>query len=384
MACVTGDDTGLIKVWDISKSSGASLSLSYGEQNRKRAIAGMCWIDSCTSSVAFSCANGVVSLLDIEEKTVAYSEKLNHVAALPNAMSFVKGKLVIVNKEGSILLADQYLKGPVTSEGNGPVDAVHIQRKFGMIAMGGRENDLCVYDLQSEDLSAPVFKARNVRDHVLDVPYPVFVTGACIINPFVYCTSTAYHQVRFYDRRASDRPVQEFEISREIERRPTTMLQWNSNKFLIGEASGDVHLYDTRRGFSSRAKLRGGVGSVRCMAKHPSGHQILAVAGLDRKARLYHVPTGKLLMSIYTKQKATCVLLDKRVPLADKVSSYSGVVNAKQPEKANTLGDEIWDDMDPVIDDLDEKNSEEPNTVDDTPQPLVTANRPGKRPRESD
>lgn len=70
-------------------------------------------------------------------------------------------------------------------------------------------------------------------------------------------------------------------------------------------------MYDTRRGFTSRAKLRGGVGSVKCMTKHPAGLQLLAVTGLDRKARIYHVPTGKLLMSIYAKQRCNCVLLSK-------------------------------------------------------------------------
>jgi ribosome biogenesis protein NSA1 len=355
MTCVTGDDTGIVKIWDISKSSGATLKFSFGEQSRKRAVMGMCWHDSTTSSIAFSSNDGVISLLSLSERIITSTIKAGCVAGLPNAMSFVKGKLVVISKEGKVTSFNGDLTDAKSFDANGPLDAAHIHRKFGMIAMGGRENDLCVYDLASEQLDVPVFKAHNIRDHILDVPFPVFVTGTCIINPYVFATSTAYHQVRFYDRRASDRPVQEFEISREIERRPTTMLQWNANKFLIGEASGDVHLYDTRRGFASRAKLRGGVGSVRCMAKHPSGHQILGVTGLDRKARLYHVPTGKLLLSIYVKQKANCLLLDKRMPLADKVTSFSGIVNSKQPEKANTLGDAIWDDMDPVIDELDEK-----------------------------
>lgn len=357
MTCVTGDDTGIVKIWDISKSSGSTLKFSFGEQSRKRAIMGICWQDSTTSSIAFSSNDGVISLLNLPDRIITSTIKAGCVAGLPNAMSFVKGKLIVLSNDGKVTSLNSDLSDAQSFDGNGPLDAAHIHRKFGMVAMGGQENDLCVYNLFGEQTDVPVFKARNLRDHVLDVPYPVFVTGACIINPFVFATSTAYHQVRFYDRRANDRPVQEFEISREIDRRPTTMLQWNANKFLIGEASGDVHLYDTRRGFASRAKLRGGVGSVRCMAKHPSGHQILGVTGLDRKARLYHVPTGKLLMSIYVKQKANCLLLDKQMPLLDKVSSFSGIVNAKQPEKANTLGDAIWDDMDPVIDDLDEKET---------------------------
>ncbi|EPY29122.1 ribosome biogenesis protein NSA1 [Strigomonas culicis] len=353
--CVTGDETGLIKIWDISKSSGAVLKYSFGEQKRSRGIMGMCWINSETTSLAYSTQDGFLSLLDTKSNILITKKKVDRVAALPNSMAFVKGKLVLVEKNGGINFTDETLQNIQTVQGNAPVDACHIHRKYSMIAMGGQENDLCVYDMNAENVAEPVFRAKNVRDHVLDVPYPIFITGTCIINPFVFCTSTAYHQVRFYDRRASERPVQEYETSREIERKTTTMLQWNSNKFLIGEASGDVHLYDTRRGFTSRAKLRGGVGSVRCMSKHPAGHQILAVTGLDRKVRIYHVPTGKLLQSIYVKQKANCVLLDKQLPFRDDVASFSGVVNTKQPEKANTLGDDFWDDMDPVVDTLDEE-----------------------------
>ncbi|EAN80153.1 uncharacterized protein TEOVI_000908300 [Trypanosoma equiperdum] len=352
MACVTGDDTGLVKVWNISKSTGATLSFSYGEQSRKRGIAGMCWVDSSTTRVAFSMNDGVLSILDLSERAVTLSKKVGVFSALSNSLCSYKGKILVASGSGKVLLTTPVLEAADTIECGGPVEAFHFHRRYGMWSMGGKGNDMCVYDLNSQDVGTPVFRAQNVRDHVLDVPYPVYVTGTCVINPFVFCTTTAYHQVRFYDRRSSERPIQEFEISREIERRPTTLLQWNCNKFLIGEASGDVHLYDTRRGFASRAKLRGGVGSVRSMAKHPSGHQILAVAGLDRKARLYHVPTGKLLMTMYTKQRTTSVLLDKGIPLKDNTAVYSNVANSKQPSKLNGIGDEVWDNMDPVVDDI--------------------------------
>ncbi|CCW69563.1 unnamed protein product [Phytomonas sp. Hart1] len=354
MACITGDETGLLKVWNIANSSGATLAYSYGEQNRKRGIMGMCWVGSSTSLVAFSTQDSALTLLDTNQGRKIRSQNIEHVSALPNAMSFVKGKLIMVTNDASILITNPELESPSIFKANGPVDAVHIHRKYGMVAIGGKENELCVYDLGADSSPSLVFKGCNVRDHILDVPYPTFITGTCVINPFVFSTCTAYYQVRFYDRRSSTKPVQEFEINREIERRPTRMLQWNSNKFLIGEASGDVHLYDTRRGFTSRAKLRGGVGSVRSMTKHPAGHQLLGVAGLDRKARVYHVPTGKLLLSIYTKQRVNCILFDNQLPLCDNVVSYSRIVNTKQPERAATLGEDVWDDMDPVIDELDD------------------------------
>ncbi|KAF5220895.1 hypothetical protein C3747_107g89 [Trypanosoma cruzi] len=354
MACITGDDTGLVKVWDISRSTGATLAFSYGEQSRKRGIAGMCWLDSSMTKLVFSMNDGIVSVLDLEERSLLLSKKLGFVAGLPNSLIFLKENFVMASKDGKVLIADASFEEKKIFQCNGPVEAFHIHRKFGMFSMGGKDNALCVYDVSAQEVSVPVFRAKNTRDHVLDVPYPVYVTGTCIINPFVFCTTTAYHQVCFYDRRSSERPVQEYEINREIDRRPTTLMQWNCNKFLIGEASGDIHLYDTRRGFASRAKLRGGVGSVRSMAKHPAGHQLLGVAGLDRKARIYHVPTGRLLLTIYAKQKVSSILFDSQLPLADNTGAFSGIANTKQPSKSAALGDEIWDSMDPVVDDITE------------------------------
>jgi ribosome biogenesis protein NSA1 len=366
MTCVTGDDTGLVKVWDITRHAGSTLKWQYGEQTRKRGIASMCWVDRTTTQLLVSMNDGSVSMLDLPKQTMLSAVSFGATASTASSLGVVRDRFVMISKEGDLVIApiEEVVKTSSLSPGTGSsvarsslavggTHAVHIHRRFGLAAVGGRDNDLKIFDLVGDgSRREPLFACQNVRDHVLDVPVPVFVTGCAIVSPFVFCTSTAYHQVRFYDRRASTRPVQEFEIDREIQRRPTTLIQWNSNKFLIGEASGDVHLYDTRRGFASRAKLRGGVGSVRQMTKHPQGHQILAVAGLDRKARLFHVPTGKLVMSMYTKQKATCVLLDQGLPMADNTGVFSGVVNSKQPKKADILGDDVWDDMEPIIDEF--------------------------------
>lgn len=426
MSCITGDETGVVKLWDISRSTGAVKKLSFGEQKRENGVSAMCWRDSSTQEVCLSRKNGIVEVLNLNTQMLSCKKRLGSdaVAAVSSGFSVVRSKLIVVQANGRIQITpvdlenayelpqeetaedpvegnpgasapsfddsivEEYTpkKGAVKKSGSSaapptnhaaapartqllndnamirtdesaliygrsPIEAVHIHRRFALAAVGGRDNDLCVFDLAGER-QEPIFTAKNIRDHVLEVPMPVYVAGCCIASPSVFCVATAYHQVRFYDRRVgSGRPVQEFAISREVTRRPTSLTQWNCNKYLIGEASGDVHLYDTRRGFTSRAKLRGGVGSVRQMTKHPNGHQILAVAGLDRKARLFHVPTGKLLQSIYTKQRATCVLLDRHTPFTDATETFSGIVNTKNAEKTAALGDELWDDMDPVVDD---------------------------------
>lgn len=358
MACVTGDETGMVKVWDISRHRGATVNFSYGEQSRSRGIMAMCWVSGATEQCLLSMKDGSVSLLDLKDKMILSAVKKNTVAASATSMSVVGDKLVTVDSNSRLHIGswEEGSEPNCTFGIEGIAEAVHVQRRYGQVALGGKDNDLKIYEVRNGmEREEPIFEAKNVQDHILGVPYPVHVAGVCIVNPFVSCVATAYHQVRFYDRRVGGRPVQDYEISREIERRPTTLTQWNCNKFLIGEASGDVHLYDTRRGFSSRAKLRGGVGSVRAMVKHPSGHQILGVVGLDRKARLYHVPTGKLIMSLYVKQRGTCLLLDRNMPMADDTSSFTNVVNQKLPEKSAALGDAIWDDMEPVNDEFEKE-----------------------------
>ena len=340
MSCITGDDTGLVKVFDISKASGSELKFSYGSQCRERGIAAFTWTSRDTTQALCNMCDGTVSLFDMKSQLFLSTVKIGAVAATASGLGVIRDELVVVQKDGAIVFTHW---DPAKSEqrrvlvGSGPVEGVHINRRYGLIACGGKENNLCVWSADAER-AEPLFCAKNVRDHVLDVPFPVYVTGTCVVSSHVFCAVTAYHEVRFYDRRVSERPVQEYPISREIERRPTAVMQWNCNKFLIGEASGDIHLYDTRRGFASRAKLRGGTGSVRCMVKHPAGYQLLAAVGLDRKARIYHVPTGKLLSTLYLKQKGTAVLLDNQQPFADASGSYCEKDNEKQAKRGLDKG----------------------------------------------
>jgi ribosome biogenesis protein NSA1 len=363
MSCLTADETGLLKVWDIKRSSGAVLKTTYGAQGRTRGIAALAWQDGTTSRALLNMQDNTISVYDLKDNMMLSCVKREGVlAATAYGMQVVRDRLFVVGKDGRIAVTTYEDSSDADQEGakvhfmpsTGIVEAAQIQRRFGLIATGGKDNNLKVWSTNTERWDTPIFEAKNVRDHVLDVPYPVHIVGACVVDPHVFGVATAYHDVRFYDRRLSERPVQEFRIDREISRRPTALMQWNCNKFLVSEASGDIHLYDTRRGFASRAKLRGGVGSVRHMVKHPGGAQLLAANGLDRKTRIYHVPTGKLLTSIYIKQKGTAVLLDRNLPFVDNTASYMDVPNIKRPNERHVVPERLWDEMDPVNDEFED------------------------------
>lgn len=413
---VTGDDNGLVKIWDLTQAQ-PTLNVTFGNQDRKRCVQALCWYDRDCTRVVASFADGSTQCLPTTQQAardypvIQVDRGEGVYAASSSSMAMIGGRLVMATKNNGI-----YVVNPDSNEGGdeeggkssssngvkmllkpsnasrkvvdeegftkeikpGPIEAVHIHRRYALVAAGGKNRELSVWDVSTKaergetKLGNPLFTAENVDDHVLGVEYPTYVTGCCVVDYHVFVAVTAYHQVRFYDRRLSRKPVQEFTIDREIQnRRPTSVLQWNSNKYLIGEAGGDLHLYDTRRGFTSRAKLRGADGSVRCIAKHPDGLPVVATTGLDRVARIFHVPTGQQLQQMFLKQMGTCCLLSRGAPAQSLGNTLSNGAVADWQNSANRKAAPSsfsgWDEMMPVNDDLNEEGDLVPSVNDSDP-----------------
>ncbi|KAH9375418.1 hypothetical protein HPB48_012102 [Haemaphysalis longicornis] len=85
-------------------------------------------------------------------------------------------------------------------------------RKAGLVATGGKENDLKLWDL--ENLEKPVFQAKNVRNDFLDLRVPVWVTDMDFMaDSEKVIAITGHHQVRIYDPSCNQRrPVVDFEF----------------------------------------------------------------------------------------------------------------------------------------------------------------------------
>jgi len=67
-----------------------------------------------------------------------------------------------------------------------------------LVATGGKENDLKVWDLQGADRTVPLFQARNVKNTKLDLRVPIAINDIQFLNADGnrLITGTAYHQVR--------------------------------------------------------------------------------------------------------------------------------------------------------------------------------------------
>ena len=89
-----------------------------------------------------------------------------------------------------------------------------------LVATGGRENDLQLWDLHRTD-AGPKFRARNVKNNFLDIRVPIWISDICFpdsLSPAQVCVVSRHSHVRLYDTREGGqqrRPVRELEFPEE-------------------------------------------------------------------------------------------------------------------------------------------------------------------------
>ena len=64
-----------------------------------------------------------------------------------------------------------------------------------LFATGGKDNDLKVWDLKSENVSEPVFRAKNMPDNWMQLREPVWIMSMDFMDERRVVVGTAHHQV---------------------------------------------------------------------------------------------------------------------------------------------------------------------------------------------
>lgn len=180
------------------------------------------------------------------------------------------------------------------------------------VAAGGKERELGLWDAAT---GQAVWEARNVAHDSLDLRQPVWVTAASFLDEGArtVAVGTAYKQVRVYDARAQRRPVREAVALGDGGYRVTALCPGREPgaHLVTGDAGGTVVHLDVGT-LRVLGRMEGPAGSVRGLARHPDGsggHSFVAVAGLDRVARVYDLRRPrKEAHRFYLKQRLTAVL----------------------------------------------------------------------------
>ncbi|KAF7723634.1 WD repeat-containing protein 74 [Apophysomyces ossiformis] len=214
-----------------------------------------------------------------------------------------------------------------------------------VFATGGKENDLCIYDLNAlsntessnetndatnqskqskKQAKGILFKAKNVKNDFLDLQQPVWVRDVQFMSEDAnkVVVGTHYHQIRLYDAKAARRPV----LNVEIGKHPVTNVRIGKdyNQILFTDTVSDVSAVDIRTG-KLVARYKGFQGAARDVIVTPEPTfssssekaPMLVSVSIDRFLRVHEMTSTyrRLEHKAYLKQRLTCVLVDEEFEL---------------------------------------------------------------------
>ena len=232
-----------------------------------------------------------------------------------------------------------------------PVHAARFHSSAGVLAVGGPEHDLALWDVEK---SMSTFQARNVSNTELDLRVPVWVSAMQFLpeagssattgplstssarddaSPHVIALASRHRHVRLYDIRAGRRPL----VSVELGEYAFTALDAAADglSILTGDSIGTLRRLDIRAGLRQVCVYKGAGGCVRSLAVS-AAQPYFASVGLDRCLHVHHLETRARLRRVYLKQCLTAVLFVPGAPeaAAGGRAASSGVVDGGDSELA--------------------------------------------------
>lgn len=242
-----------------------------------------------------------------------------------------QGNVTIVNHTAETPIVRQFSPLATSAPSNGSKDplitAMAVDAKRARVAMGGRERETVLYDLET---TQAVWKAKNLPpDPQTLLQALVWPTSILFLNAYdssslgqnVLAVGTAHRQVRIYDIRDDSVQRRPFSVTPAkgfVEHRVTALCQMDPYSIVVGDSSGDLHTIDVRKlehKYNASTQLSDGrypgpAGSIRSLAKHES-LPFMAVVGLDRMLRIYDTNSRKQVNCMYLKQRVNCVLMGR-------------------------------------------------------------------------
>lgn len=182
-----GSETGLLKGIAVAKGSWRNLN-NIDTPNKSNEITCLCWNHEDETSLIVGLRCHKVANFDIRGQVLSDFTLLDQ------------------GKEGNLRSVSKFEDSLITAYDNGLVyiqqdDKIvqeintgsHLQclsRNKNIIATGGKEAELKLFDISNLESATPVFQAKNVRNDWLNLRVPVWVTGINILaeNKIVTCT----------------------------------------------------------------------------------------------------------------------------------------------------------------------------------------------------
>ena len=167
-----------------------------------------------------------------------------------------------------------------------------------------KNTPLVLYNIQNQKIE---FKGKNLPNDELNLTIPMHDTDVVEVknNPRLNYVSTAYGEIRLYDKKASPRPSLNKKVTKsKINKIDITD---DGNYLFIGDNLGYCAMLDIRKNFSPFRTFKGNSGSIRSLVNIEQNNNII-VAGFDRYIRWYNYKDGDD-EKVFVKNKINSAIL---------------------------------------------------------------------------
>ncbi|XP_032803802.1 WD repeat-containing protein 74 isoform X1 [Petromyzon marinus] len=338
-----GTETGILKGVDLSKKC-ATNHTDISTLSRDQEICCLCWGDDDERQVVLGCRNGTVKTFDSESATFVSERDCSGGDGPFSGIALWDSALVTCRRSGLLKVWKEDESENVEVNVGAEVWRMRARAdKRHVVATGGRENDLKIWDLQRPE--EPIFRAKNVRNDWLDLRVAVWIRDLQFMpGTEKLVTCTAHHQVRIYDPSCPQRrPV--FETTFDEYPLTAVSIMSSQNQVVIGNTHGSMAIIDLRKSKGSvSGALKGQAGSVTCIQCHPS-LPLVASCGLDRYLRIHNLDTRKMYQKVYLKSRLNCLLFTSKDYLEQEAEEEQTAL----PKEDATNEDDLWATMEEIV-----------------------------------
>ena len=386
MACILGDETGLIKCVSLEKAALPSVGYQVGVQDRDCGVRSI--VEGRRRGEYFaSHQNGTVTVLSgAEDGTMPCDSFEMDGTLLPcvsaSAMYFDKETSLLssLDDEGNVQSAlisevsgGLNLESVAGFEVEGATSAVHFfkSEKWGVcLATGGRNTEVRVHQISTGKV---VWRAKELPNCSLGLQRKIFPTTACILGNGELFVSTGFNELRRYDlssvKPKDRRPLIDWvpEFLKNVEVRFFCAQAYKETEVILADNTGSVFRIDVVSKILLM-KYRGGAGTARSISVHPT-LPFLASAGLARYLYVHDIESGKMVSTVYLKQRLNAAFFLPGHPFKDKYTH--AIDESGNTVTAEDVTNEVWMDLLPAA----EKPSGKKGTraaVDDAPSAKKT------------
>ena len=177
---------------------------------------------------------------------------------------------------------------------------------------------LILYNIEQQKVE---FKGKNLPHDELGLRIPIHDTDLVEIknNPRLNYTSTAYGEIRLYDKKASPKPSMSKAITKsKINKINITE---DNNYLFVGDTQGYCAMLDIRKSFHPCKTFRGNSGSIKSLVNIDKNNTLI-VGGFDRYVRWYDYKSGNN-DKIFLKNKINSTVLvefepEKKIDFEDE------------------------------------------------------------------